>query len=125
MDVCFSIIYYDFADQIYRLPFLFWEMWFLDFLCIYHLQTTMNLFWIAGIISIAVLIYFMDSADFGINILNGTYEQVLYWLRGERYMEKVRWMEHTFIWIGQSLFINFVCEQDNQLRKLCNRALVT
>ena len=57
----------------------------------------MNFFWIAGIISIAVLIYFMDSADFGFNILNGTYEQVLYWLRGERYMEKVRWMEHTFI----------------------------
>lgn len=84
----------------------------------------MNFFWIAGIISIAVLIYFMDSADFGFNILNGAYEQVLYWLRGERYMEKVRWMEHTFIWIGQSLFIKFVCEQDNQLRKLCNRALV-
>ena len=84
----------------------------------------MNFFWIAGIISIAVLIYFMDSADFGFNILNGAYEQVLYWLRGERYMEKVRWMEHTFNWIGQSLFINFVCEQDNQLRKLCNRALV-
>ena len=31
-------------------------------------------------------------------------------------------MDGTHIYL--SLFINFVCEQDNQLRKLCNRALV-
>ena len=69
----------------------------------------MNFFWIAGIISIAVLIYFMDSADFGFNILNGTYEEVLYWLRGERYMEKVRWMEHMHIYLDWTKFVYKFC----------------
>ena len=56
-------------------------------------MTTINFFWISGTILIAVLIYFMVSVAFGFNILNRIYE-VVYWLRGEKYMEKVRWNTH-------------------------------
>ena len=77
----------------------------------------MDFFWIVATILIIVLLHFMMSAAFGFNLLFKICQQVFVWVRGEEYMEEVRWKSYFyFAKIYHGLFIQIlITKQDKSV----------